>query len=191
METTKKPDRRIAKSKTAIKNAFVKLLSQKDINSITIKDIADLADVDRKTVYNYYKGSYEILNEIENDLVSTINDAVIEIEAKAQTNNATIIFDRIATVVNANVEFYSNLMRVDSKSQLVKKMIITLNEQTKQSLIRRKVNLSVDIDIVSTFITAGVLNAYYKWFNSDRKISINEFSRQVAKLVETTLDQNK
>lgn len=44
-EDEKKPDRRVAKTKKAIKTAFAKQLSEKDINSITVKDIADYADI--------------------------------------------------------------------------------------------------------------------------------------------------
>lgn len=183
METTKKPDRRIAKSKSAIKNAFVKLMSKKDINNITIKDIADLADVDRKTVYNYYKGSYEILNEIEDELVTTITEAVKSVDFEPTQTSAMKIFEKISDAISSNVEFYSNLMRIDSKSQLVKKMIVCLNSQTKETLLKQNVSSSTDIDTLSTFITAGVLNAYYKWFNSDRQISISDFSKQVAELV--------
>ena len=40
----KKTDRRIAKTKKAIYRAFAELLSEKNINDITIKDIADRAD---------------------------------------------------------------------------------------------------------------------------------------------------
>ena len=41
----KKTDRRVIKTKRAIRNAFAELLSHKDINDITIKDIADTADI--------------------------------------------------------------------------------------------------------------------------------------------------
>ena len=49
----KKTDRRVIKTKRAIRNAFAELLSHKDINDITIKDIADTADINRKTGCNY------------------------------------------------------------------------------------------------------------------------------------------
>ena len=61
----KKIDRRIAKTKRAIYSAFAELLSQKDIDDITIRDIVDIADINRKTFYNYYSGIYALLDEIE------------------------------------------------------------------------------------------------------------------------------
>lgn len=55
-KSEKKTDRRVIKTKKAIHMAFVKLLSQKSVNEITVKDIADEADINRKTFYNYYSG---------------------------------------------------------------------------------------------------------------------------------------
>ena len=48
-------DRRIARTRKSIKRAFAYLLSQKDLNEITITDIANAADVNRKTFYTYFE----------------------------------------------------------------------------------------------------------------------------------------
>ena len=61
-EEVKRVDRRVAKTRRAIRNAFVRLLTEKEMDKITIKELAELADVDRKTVYNYYEGVYDILD---------------------------------------------------------------------------------------------------------------------------------
>ena len=116
-ENIKKQDRRIIKSKKAIKKAFMSILATKDINDITIKNIADLADVDRKTVYNYYNGTYEILNEIENEMVSTINDAMESLDIEGNLDQQVNIFKKITEVINANFEFYSILMKLNYDSQ--------------------------------------------------------------------------
>ena len=55
MSSPEKTDLRVIKTKKAIRNAFAELLSEKDIQKITIKDIADTAVINRKTFYNYPK----------------------------------------------------------------------------------------------------------------------------------------
>lgn len=42
-------DRRVRKTKQAIKNAFIQLLNKKDLEKITIQDITELADINRGT----------------------------------------------------------------------------------------------------------------------------------------------
>ena len=108
MEEIKKTDRRIAKTKKAIRNAFVKLLVEKDIEKISVKEIADLADVDRKTVYNYYAGVYEIREELENDLLADLkkctHDLVYDI------NDPMSVFRVFARIIEENYEVYSQLI---------------------------------------------------------------------------------
>ena len=186
-ENIKKQDRRIIKSKKAIKKAFMSILATKDINDITIKNIADLADVDRKTVYNYYNGTYEILNEIENEMVSTINDAVESLDLEGNLDQQINIFRKITEVINDNFEFYSILMKLNYDSQLIKKLISLFSEYAKKILNKFKLPNGVSVEYASTFIASGVLNTYYKWFNSERSISLDELSNQLYILVTNSL----
>lgn len=186
-ENTKKQDRRIIKSKKAIKKAFMSILATKDINDITIKNIADLADVDRKTVYNYYNGTYEILNEIENEMVSTINDAMESLDLEGNLDQQISIFKKITEVINDNFEFYSILMKLNYDSQLIKKLISLFSEYAKKILNKLKLPNGVSAEYASTFIASGVLNTYYKWFNSERSISLDDLSNQLYILVTNSI----
>ena len=186
-ENTRKPDRRIMKSKRAIKKAFLTILSTKDINDITIKNIADVADVDRKTVYNYYNGTYEILNEIENEMVNTINETVRSINIEGSIGSHELIFKKISEVVTSNMEFYNILMKLSYNSQLIKKLITVFSEYSKKIIAQYKLPEGLSIDNASIFITSGVLNVYHSWFNSDRSVSFEEISNQLATLVANSL----
>ena len=44
-----KTDLRIIRTKQAIRNAFAELLSRKELSEITVKEIADVAYINRKT----------------------------------------------------------------------------------------------------------------------------------------------
>ncbi|RIO05573.1 TetR/AcrR family transcriptional regulator, partial [Mammaliicoccus sciuri] len=51
-------DRRVRKSKRAIKQAFIQLLKENNLDRITIQQISDLADVNRGTFYLNYEEKY-------------------------------------------------------------------------------------------------------------------------------------
>ena len=65
-----KTDKRVIKTKHAIYKAFVELLNEKDINQITITDIAKRANINRKTFYNYYSDVNGVMEEIQNLVVA-------------------------------------------------------------------------------------------------------------------------
>ncbi len=85
----KKPksvDRRVLKTKRAIRNAFAKLMVEKDINDITIMELADTADINRKTFYNYYSGVYQVVEDIERDILTSYEELLGGIEFKQYMN---------------------------------------------------------------------------------------------------------
>lgn len=179
----KKPDRRVIKTKRAIRNAFAALIAEKDLNDITIKDISDVADINRKTVYNYYGGIHEILDEIENELVSSFEKVIQEIDFPRNLENPNKIFETLTDVINGDMEFYSRLMKIDANSHLVRKIVSALKIRVKQTLAQQ---LSADkkkIELIADFITSGMLSAYQSWFNSGREQPIAEFSKEVSVLV--------
>ena len=52
-------DRRIKYTKKIIKDCFFELLSEKDINKITVSELCNKADINRATFYRYYIDIYD------------------------------------------------------------------------------------------------------------------------------------
>lgn len=65
-------DRRCIKTRKGIKQVLIRLMAEKDISDITIKEIADEADVNRKTFYSHYADVNRVLDDIENDVLKQI-----------------------------------------------------------------------------------------------------------------------
>lgn len=73
----KKPDRRTRKTKMQLRQGLTTLLQQKSIKEITVKELAELVDINRSTFYIHYKDIFDLLDSIENemmeDFVSLLN----------------------------------------------------------------------------------------------------------------------
>lgn len=78
-------DKREIKTKRSIKNAFLKLRSKKNIEQITIKELAEEAEISKATFYLHYKDIY--------DLSDTLGTEVIENILKGISNPDNIIND--------------------------------------------------------------------------------------------------
>lgn len=176
-------DRRILKTKKAIRNAFAELLSEKELNSITVTDITNKADINRKTFYNYYKGIYQIIDEIENELISIFDEAINDIDVRVAMQNPQPIFEKLTAIINSDIEFYGYLMKgcgnislITKISELLKgKVRIAFNEQI--SIPESKLNLIVNFSI------NGMISAYQEWFNSDKNYPLDKFSNDVGTII--------
>ena len=189
MEENKKIDRRIIKTKRAICNAFTELLQTKDINEITITDIANKADVNRKTIYNYYTGVHEIVGEIEDRLVSNFELLMKDVDIRQSLDDPSILFTTITNLLSDNFDFYGKLMNLSANSQLTNKIVKSLEERVKKLFISQNLFELNKVELVSTYIVTGLIAVYQYWFNTGREIPINEFSEDVRKLVYTGVSQ--
>lgn len=66
----KQSDRRIAKTKRAINEAFLCLLKQKNLNRITVTELSALADINKGTFYLHYNDIYALYNEVLLDYIT-------------------------------------------------------------------------------------------------------------------------
>lgn len=178
----KKVDRRIAKTKKAIYRAFAQLLSEKNINDITIKDIADRADINRKTFYNYYDGIYELTDEIENKTIDSFEKVIREHNVNELLHNPNKMFDELVKIINSDFDFYQHLISVESNSNLVSKLIISLKSRAKEVISEYSVLDEATLDIVLDFVVSGMFTVFQRWFNSSKEHSLDEMAKIVATL---------
>ena len=179
---TKPVDRRVIKTKKAIRIAFAKLLSKKDLNDITVSDIASLADINRKTFYNYYSGIYMVIDEIENDIVQTFSSVIGEINFNEEMENPYSIFEKLTAIINTDMDFYSHLFSLNANTKILLKIVTLLKNKTKDAVISQT-NIDEPVaDHTLTFIFSGMFAVYQSWFNSDRSQSIEEISELISDL---------
>lgn len=182
MSEDKKIDRRVVKTKKAIYSAFAQLLLEKDVNAITIKDIADRADINRKTFYNYYAGIYELIEEIENKILYSFEQALMDVNIADALHNPNRLFNELTEIINQDLDFYGHLMRMENNSSLVVKLVGALKTKAKE-IISKQTRLAPQmLDIVLDFVVSGMMKVYQNWFNSDRSQSIEDFSKTVSTL---------
>ena len=129
LNPTRKPDRRVLKTKRAIRNAFVKLLGEKNYADVTIKDIADCADINRKTFYYYYTGVHELIDEIENEFMASL-EKLISSDEQLDLKNPHTLLEKLTIAIGDNFEFFGLLMKAGNRenSGIIPKITETLSD---------------------------------------------------------------
>lgn len=74
--TGTKTDKRIEKTKRAIKNAFIELRAKKSLEKITVKELCELAYINKSTFYSHYEDIYALSNAFEYEMVSEIVSSI-------------------------------------------------------------------------------------------------------------------
>lgn len=182
METqAKRPDRRVIKTKRAIRSAFAQLVAQKDISDITIKDIADAADINRKTFYNYYSGVYEVVEEIEDEIINAFTAVLAEVDFNTVLNNPQVIFYRLSAGIRSDLKLYSSLF-IGNNTSMTQKIINTIKVKIKETFGSQVAVDPALLEVMSDYSTAGLVAVYQSWFRNDNGVSLETLTNWISKL---------
>lgn len=71
-------DRRVKRTKKALRECLFRLLEEKSADEITVKELTELADINRSTFYFYYKDIDDMLLCIQDEIYSVFEEDVIK-----------------------------------------------------------------------------------------------------------------
>ena len=176
----KKPDRRVLKTKKAIRHALAQLLSEKELEDITVKDVAEAADINRKTFYNYYSGVHQVIDEIEDEIIAACDWAIQDLDIQRDIQNPYGIFKKLNTILNSDLDFFSYLFKMWNNGALAYKLVTLLKAKTREAFLTQIPYDEKKADIIIDYMITGLTAVYQTWFNSDRSQSLEEISKTLS-----------
>ena len=78
MSIEMKEDRRVRKTKRALREGLAELLTEKSIQNITVVELTDKVDIHRSTFYANFTDIYDLYSQIEDAVVQEISDIFTE-----------------------------------------------------------------------------------------------------------------
>ena len=178
----KATDRRVLRTKKNIRQTFLQLLSEKSLTQLTVKELSEQADINRKTFYMYYSNIEEILSELEDELVQKLV-LVFEKELfEREIFDSYSFFENLNLAIQGDIELYRTL----NHSDLLPHLIL----RAKNALIDvffRKYNIPADSDseryiLYAEYAASGILSMYTKWFSNDFHMSLEELTKTAAEI---------
>ena len=179
-----KIDRRVRKTKKAIKSAFMSLVAKNDISKIAIKDICDLADINRKTFYAHYHDIPAVINDIANEISVNLLDNIGNYDFKKHRFNPHIIFKELTKIINGNSDYYNLLMNESASAAIFDKAKIMLKDRFLELFSLEKTQIN-DFVLYFAFdcISSGLIGIYKEWLKSDRNVSLEDLSEQIGDVI--------
>ncbi|MFD2830991.1 TetR/AcrR family transcriptional regulator [Corticicoccus populi] len=71
-------DRRVRKTKRALHEALINLMSEKDIRSISVKSLTEKADIHRSTFYAHYVDIFDLYDDLEDTVMFELEHLITE-----------------------------------------------------------------------------------------------------------------
>lgn len=179
-----KVDKRVEKTRKAIINAFKEMIIEKEFKEITIKDLAERANINRKTFYLHYCSMEDILFDFALDISELLFDIL---ERRGYFANPSfdinILIESIDELINTNYELTKKIISANSYRFFAR----NIKDLVKDSLIRKyrkTVNLSdYLLNITGDFIASGLSKVLKDWFEDKGNLSSIEISKYISCLI--------
>ena len=175
-------DKRIMKTRRAIHEAMTRLLADKPIEEITVTELAEEAEINRKTFYNYYSSVYMVAEEMEDEIVARFEETLRGIDFETLLKDPQTTFSTLAKLIVSDLDFYDNMLTNRNQVSFLKKIVTSLKQRI-MTLYSRQIGSSSEMtEYMLEYIVSGLVAVYQRWFENGRKTDIESLSRYISML---------
>lgn len=181
-----KMDTRTKYTRKAIRAAFFELLKETPLNRITVKSICEKADINRTTFYRYYTDAFDLMDQIEADLFSSVQHYIQELGIKAPEQ---AIEAMLKLTINNN-EFYTILVADNTDHRYIRRMIANSYPVFQDGFCRRYPTLTPQQrKWIYYYMANGCISIMLDWVRSGMQESPGEVAAFMARLDEVLLEK--
>ena len=122
-EVKKTEDRRVKRTKKALRDCLFQLLDEKTVEEITVKELTAMADINRSTFYFYYKDIDDMIMQIQNEIYAIFERDVIRSATQFITREDFVQYlVRFLTFCKEREKICKFVMSSDPKNNLSKRI---------------------------------------------------------------------
>lgn len=155
-------DKRIEKTKHGIFNAFIELRAKKSLERISVKELCELANINKSTFYAHYLDIYDLSDKIENEITSQIINEIdlddLMCKPASLPQQLSILYASKQTLIST---VFSGSRTQEMPKKILYAVIARMNEKHPEFVNNDKLKIT---------LTYSVYGAYYA-FTENRTLS--------------------
>lgn len=190
MSNQLKVDLRVQRTKKLIRNAFVELLEEKELNKITINAITTKAEINRVTFYLHYKDINDLIDSMLNELIAELEKVLLdkldrEYKTGDELTSLILLLEHIAEnsriykvlLVTKNIPYFTPRL-MDILSALI------INNTEKKSIKDPEDFLKMNIpsDIAAWYGTSAMIGTISMWVGNDMPYTPKFLAEKIIEL---------
>lgn len=186
-------NRRSLKTRREITNAFLELLSEKPLRNITVKELAERADITRATFYSHYDDVYDLLEKTRSEAIEHITNLLDE---AIPTGDIAYFTLELFTYFDERRELFALIMGENGDISF---LVNALRELRERQLLRlkenpvRHIDQDLDDDLLDyefVYLSGGVLHILTEWFSRSDGMPPKKIAEITAQFIASTSKVN-
>jgi AcrR family transcriptional regulator len=187
-KTSPRTDPRVLRTRKLIRDAFIDLLEEIDLEKITVNRIAERATINRVTFYLHYRDIPELLEKLADDMVNEIQAILNDIQNQSPSIDMSwSILVKMLEYIAENSKFYKVLLAsqripvfTDRLTKLISDIITSRSENQDDSSSSSAV--VVPKDIVIWYGSSAFIGTIVCWLRNDMPYTPLFLAKQLSLL---------
>ena len=174
----RKSDARVRYTRRAIKESFLKLLKEKPVNKITVKEVCELAEINRATFYSHYSDCFDLLDGIEQELIDAFGQALRYVNSF----DVTALIEAIYIMVGQHEEACRVLIFGGASPSILGRMI-DLARVSSIAYWKEQLRHATDaeLEMLYTHLSSGLMNVVVGGYDKYPREDVIRFVNAIVK----------
>lgn len=177
-------DRRILKTREAIKKAFFELMAEKDFKEITVHLISERANLNRGTFYLHYLDKFHLLDKC---IEEQFADLLRVCASKGHDHTQFPTFDSILATTEYFEEhflFYTCMLSNKGMPSFRDRMHQLMVEGIHEQLNMSGINKGMNKEILVQFMASAIVGIVEWWILNNMTVPASQLARELWTLLE-------
>lgn len=156
-------DRRVKRTQDRLKNSLTRLMRVKSIRDISVKELTDLADMNRGTFYLHYKDIFDMVDKVETEMLEEFTSIINDRPNDDGVQPVQILKD-IFDFFGKNSEICHTLLGANGDMAFLDRMKSLVREKCLKEWMALYSNINAkNFEHYYSFIVSGCLGVFMDW----------------------------
>lgn len=181
----KKDSARVRMTKQLLRRAFTQLLLEKPIQSITVRELCERAQVNRGTFYLHYKDIYDLMESIETQMTQELGDVLIHLDVMPKISESLVEpYREVFEFLKQNSDICIILLGENSDFAFINRLLNMGKEYSlKQYMECYPMADEKQTEYFYSFISSGCIGLLRQWAANDFRDSATSIAVMAQNLM--------
>lgn len=179
-----KSDARTRYTEKVIRESFLSIMENKPYSRITVKEICQRAEINRATFYNHYKDVYDLMDHLEERILTSVDTLVREGDFCDLSGYLT----KLLSDMRQEGKTYLAMVSENGRPEILTKIGTRITESS-YPMLKEKLDglLEEEKEVRYFFVLNGSVGVMRQWLAYGSKIPEKELARVLTEVIHGAL----
>ena len=180
---SRKMDRRVRKTRMQLRAGLTQLMRQKPIKDITVRELAQLVDINRCTFYLHYRDIYDMVEQVEQEVFEEFEALVTAHPPHEIQNKPLPMLLDLYTFFLTNADLCAAFLGGNGDMAFVNKLIGLIRDRVLEYWLQEKKLDTDQFDYYFSFMASGCIGMIREWFSRDMRETPAEMANLTERMI--------